>query len=178
MTKSNGYEYKTICPRCQSENNFGTFFCYACGKYFADVERVGLGHGNSKRGRGLPANCVPKAKLVMPGGTEMVLTGQPVFIERSDFDNTLPGDMVMNISRQHILITYSKGKYYVRDYGPEGRGSTNGTRLNGIDIHNKKGKALKDGDKIELAGQPELTLTFKLVQEDKEESGVTVGNRV
>jgi pSer/pThr/pTyr-binding forkhead associated (FHA) protein len=101
----------------------------------------------------------------MPGGTEIVLTGAPVFIERNDFDSTLPHDLLMSISRQHILITCSKGKYYLKDYGKEGKGSTNHTRLNGIDIYNKKKKALKDGDQIELAGQPELTLTFRLLPE-------------
>ncbi len=167
MPKSNGCEHRVICPRCRSENNFGTFFCYTCGKYFADVEEIAPGCGNGKRGPGRQAHSAPKAKLIMPGGAEMVLTGQPVFVERSDFDNALPGDTVMKISRQHILITCSKGRYYVKDYGPEGKGSTNGTKLNGIDLRNQKRKALKDGDKIELAGQPELTLTFRLLEDHR-----------
>jgi len=94
-----------------------------------------------------------------------MLTGIPVFIERSDFDSTLPHDILMSISRQHILITYSRGKYYVKDHGREGKGSTNHTKLNGVDIYNKGNKALKDGDTIELAGQSELTMTFRLLQE-------------
>lgn len=93
-----------------------------------------------------------------------MLTGDPVFIERADFDSTLPYDVLMAISRQHILITYSRGRYYIQDYGAEGKGSTNHTKLNGIDIYGKKRKALKDGDKIELAGQPELTMTFRLLE--------------
>ena len=106
----------------------------------------------------------PKAKVIMPGGAEIILTGIPVFIERSDFDSTLPHDLLMNISRQHVLITYNKSKYYVQDYGRDGKGSTNHTKLNGTDIYKKKKKALKDGDQIELAGQPELTMTFMLLQ--------------
>jgi len=106
----------------------------------------------------------PKAKVIMPGGDEIILTGIPVFIERSDFDSTLPHDLLMNISRQHVLITYNKSKYYVQDYGRDGKGSTNHTKLNGTDIYKKKKKALKDGDQIELAGQPELTMTFMLLQ--------------
>ena len=101
----------------------------------------------------------------MPGGTEITLTGDPVFIERSDFDITLPHDLLMCISRQHILITYGKRKYYLKDYGFDGTGSTNHTKLNGIDIYNKGKKALKNGDKIELSGQPELTMTFRLLQD-------------
>ena len=161
------YECKIICPRCQNANNAGSFFCYTCGKYFADVEEAKTGRGRNKRGRGALLRPAPRAKVIMPGGTEITLTGAPVFIERSDFDRTLPRDILMAISRQHILITYNRGKYYLKDYGREGKGSTNHTRLNGIDIYNKKRKALKDGDKIELAGQPELTMTFRLLQEPK-----------
>jgi len=103
--------------------------------------------------------------VIMPGGAEIILTGIPTFIERNDFDSSLPHELLMSISRQHILITYGRGKYYLKDYGSEGKGSTNHTKLNGIDIYNKSKKALKDGDKIELAGQPELTLTFRLLQQ-------------
>ena len=101
----------------------------------------------------------------MPGGNEIILTGNPVFIERNDFDSTLPNDLLMCISRQHILITYKNGKYYIQDYGHDGKGSTNHTKLNGIDIFHKRKRALNEGDKIELAGQSELTLTFTLLHE-------------
>jgi len=154
-------EGKIICPRCQSINNAGSFFCYTCGKYFADVEETKKGQGKTA------ARTAPKAKVMMPGGSEIFLTGAPVFIERSDFDKTMPNDILMRISRQHILITCSIGKYYLKDYGRDGKGSTNHTKLNGIDIYGKRKKALKDGDKIELAGQPETTMTFRLLKEPK-----------
>jgi hypothetical protein len=165
MMELEGGERKIICPRCQNTNNAGSFFCYSCGKYFADVEEAKTGWRPGKRRKGAPLRSVPKAKVIMPGGAEIMLTGFPVFIERSDFDSTLPHDILMSISRQHILITYSRGKYYLKDYGREGKGSTNHTKLNGIDIFNKRKKALKDGDEIELAGQPELTMTFRLLLE-------------
>jgi pSer/pThr/pTyr-binding forkhead associated (FHA) protein len=104
---------------------------------------------------------------MMPGGAEITLTGEPVFIERSDFNGTLSPDLLMRVSRQHTLITFDRGKYYLKDYGRDGTGSTNHTKLNGIDIYSQRKKALKDGDKIELAGQPELTLTFRLLKETK-----------
>jgi len=110
---------------------------------------------------------VPKAKVIMPGGAELTLTGAPVFIERSDFDSKLPHDILMRISRQHVLITYGRGKYYLKDYGHDGKGSTNHTKLNGVDIYDKRKKALKDGDEIVLAGQPKLTMTFRLPKEPK-----------
>jgi pSer/pThr/pTyr-binding forkhead associated (FHA) protein len=161
------HESTIICPRCQNTNNAGSFFCYTCGKYFVGAEEAKTGGWSNKRGRRALLSPALKAKIIMPGGAEIILTCAPVFIERSDFDSTLPNDLLMCISRQHILITYSKGKYYLKDYGRDGKGSTNHTRLNGIDIYNKKRKSLKDGDKIELAGQSELTMTFRLLQESK-----------
>jgi hypothetical protein len=166
-TEPDSRDGKIICPRCQSTNNAGSFFCYTCGKYFADIEEAKTGRGSNKRRRSAAVRTAPKAKVIMPEGAEIVLTGVPVFIERSDFDSTLPYDMLMRISRQHILITYGRGKYYLKDYGRDGKGSTNHTKLNGVDIYDKGKKALKDGDKIELAGQPEITMTFRLLQEPK-----------
>ncbi len=160
-----GNKHQIICPRCQNTNNAGSFFCYTCGKYFADTDEAKAGWVSKKRGRDTSPRPIPKAKVIMPGGAEILLTGLPVFIERSDFDSTLPHDVLMSISRQHVLITYDRGKYYLKDYGRDGKGSTNHTRLNGIDIYNKKRKTLKDGDKIELAGQPKLTMIFKLLPE-------------
>jgi len=159
--KADEPERKIICPRCLSANNAASFFCYNCGKYFADTGGAKTSR-QSKRKRGASRPRVSKAKIVMPGGTEITLSGEPTFVERSDFDGTLPPELLMKVSRQHALITCDKGIYYLKDYGRDGTGSTNHTKLNGIDIHGKRRKALKDGDKIELAGQPELTLTFKL----------------
>jgi hypothetical protein len=149
-------ESAIICPRCQHINYAGSFFCYQCGKFFVALNEPAAGLRTGKRK--LPL----KSRIDMPGGSVIKLQGDPVFIERSDFDSTLPNDLLMCISRQHVLITYSRGKYYVQDYGRDGKGSTNHTRLNGTDIFGKKKKALKDGDKIELAGQPELTMTFRI----------------
>jgi pSer/pThr/pTyr-binding forkhead associated (FHA) protein/DNA-directed RNA polymerase subunit RPC12/RpoP len=152
---------KITCPRCQHSNNAASFFCYACGKYFAEVEPKKINRpATPKKGK---AHSSPfRARVIMPGGSEITLTGEPTFIERSDFNGTTSTDLLMKVSRQHILITYDRGKYYVKDYGRDGTGSTNHTKLNGIDIHGKTRKALKDNDKIELAGQAELILIFKL----------------
>jgi hypothetical protein len=153
-------ENKISCPRCQSLNNAGSFFCYTCGKYFADAEETTTGKAGRKKRSTTPRSAL-KAKIIMPAGDEIMLTGTPIFVERSDFDSKLPHSVLMAISRQHVLITYSRGKYYLKDYGRDGKGSTNHTKLNGVDIYHKTRRALKDGDKIELAGQPELTMTFR-----------------
>ena len=160
-------ERKIVCPRCLSLNNAASFFCYKCGKYFADVKPARTARRPVKRKRGAPRSSVPRARVLMPGGDEITLTGEPVFIERSDFNGTTSHEILMKVSRQHALITFGNGQYYVKDYGRDGTGSTNHTRLNGIDIHGKRKKPLKDGDKIELANQPELTLTFRLTKGPK-----------
>jgi pSer/pThr/pTyr-binding forkhead associated (FHA) protein len=98
---------------------------------------------------------------MVPGRSDILLNGSPVFIDRSSFDPTLPHDILMSISRQHALVTYDGGKYYVQDHGRDGSGSTNHTKLNGTDIYRKGRQQLKDGDRLELAHQAELTLTFK-----------------
>jgi hypothetical protein len=151
------------CPRCQGSNDTGSFFCYTCGKYFAESDSSIRGRRQVKPGRGKSSRPTNNARVSMPGGSDIHLTGQPVFIERGDFDSSLPHDILMSVSRQHVLITYERGKYYVKDYGRDGKGSTNHTRLNGVDIYGKGKKLLKDGDKIELAGMPELTMTFKFL---------------
>lgn len=151
----------TICSSCQSLNTEGSFFCYQCGNYFSPADDKSTGNG-SKQKEIPSAQAALKARLIMPGRPDIALDGSPVFIERSSFDPTLPHDILMSISRQHLLITYDNGRYYVQDHGRDGTGSTNRTQLNGVDIYHKGRKPLKDGDRIELAHLPELTLTFKI----------------
>jgi len=151
----------TICSNCQSPNIEGSFFCYNCGTYFA--ENTGKPSNNgAKPPEPQEAHAATKARILIPGRPDVILTGAPFFIERGSFDQTLPPDVLMSISRQHVLITYDAGAYYVQDYGHDGGGSTNHTRLNDTDIYHKGRQALKDGDRIELAHQRELALTFKL----------------
>jgi DNA-directed RNA polymerase subunit RPC12/RpoP len=157
-------EERIICPRCRRSNNQGSFFCYTCGKYFADSEPAGP-PGNTGTDAIKPkAGSTPRAKLVMQGGLEISLAGSATFVERSDFEGKLSPDLTMCISRQHLLITGDDGVYYVQDYGRDGTGSTNHTRLNGEDIFRLGRRQLRDGDRIELAFQPELTLTFRMEQ--------------
>jgi hypothetical protein len=160
--EQNGAGNMINCPRCLNANDPGSFFCYKCGKYFVEFDSTPVEEGMGKKDEARKTTPAA-AKVLMTGGTWISLNGTPTFIERSDFDGTLPTDLLMSISRQHLLITYENGVYYVQDYGRDGKGSTNHTRLNGIDIYKKGRQPLKDGDKIELASQPELLLTFQLI---------------
>jgi hypothetical protein len=153
----------TNCQQCGSLNNAASFFCYNCGKYFADGEEVPAENGNGQVQSGAAQTPpTPRARLLMPGGSEVLLMGAPTFIERSDFNGKVPQDILMSISRQHMLITCDSGIYYLQDYGRDGTGSTNHTKLNRVDIHHKGRQALNDGDQIELSRQADATLTFKL----------------
>jgi DNA-directed RNA polymerase subunit RPC12/RpoP len=152
----------TNCPHCGNLNNAASFFCYNCGRYFADVDEAPDSNISSQAETGsLQSPAAPRARLLMPGGSEVQLMGAPTFIERSDLNGKVPQDVLMSISRQHMLITYDSGTFYLQDYGRDGTGSTNHTRLNRVDIHHKGRQALKDGDQIELSRQPEATLIFK-----------------
>jgi DNA-directed RNA polymerase subunit RPC12/RpoP len=154
----------TNCPQCGSLNNAAGFFCYNCGRYFAGGDEVPASNGSTHVEQGAaPDTPTPRARLLMPGGSEVLLMGAPTFIERSDFNGKVPRDILMSISRQHMLITCDGGIYYLQDYGRDGTGSTNHTKLNRVDIHHKGRQALKDGDQIELSRQADATLTFKLV---------------
>jgi pSer/pThr/pTyr-binding forkhead associated (FHA) protein len=148
-----------ICPACQGLNGAGSFFCYGCGNYIA-VEQEPAADGAAVKEA---VEVVPQgaaAKMILPGGREIVLTANPQFIQRSNFDGILPQDALMSVSRQHALVTFEDGTYYVQDHGRDGTGSTNHTRVNNVDIHHKGRHALMDGDRIELARQPGATLIF------------------
>jgi len=58
------------------------------------------------------------------------------------------------ISRQHLSITYEDGRYMIEDLN-----STNGTRINGVEISCHGKQPVEDGDIIEVAGI--LKLVFR-----------------
>jgi len=149
-----------ICPACHGLNGAGSFFCYSCGHYLEGAQEPEV--NDTVAGEIIQAAPeIAAAKMIMPWGEEIVLTGNPQFIQRSNFDGKLTQDALMSVSRQHILVTSENGTYYVQDHGRDGTGSTNHTRVNNIDIHHKGRHPLHDGDRIELARQPGATLIFK-----------------
>jgi len=151
-----------ICPACHGLNGAGSFFCYSCGNYF-DGEQEPVINGMIVEATGENVQQAPPAKMMLPGGDEIVLTCNPQFIQRSNFEGKLSQDALMSISRQHLLVTCENGTYYVQDHGRDGTGSTNHTRVNNIDIHHKGRRSVSDGDRIELARQPGATLIFRLI---------------
>ena len=101
------------------------------------------------------------AKLSLPGGNDILLAGNTRSLGRRDFEEFMPSAQVSYISRQHINIWSENGQYYIED-----RSSTNGTRVNGMDIKGTGRHALADGDVIELAGK--LSINFQKQNINKE----------
>ena len=58
------------------------------------------------------------------------------------------------ISRQHLRLTQENKEYFIEDLG-----STNGTRLNGVEIRGRGKQAIASGDTIELGNA--IKVTFK-----------------
>lgn len=94
------------------------------------------------------------ARLVTSSGEQIDLGGRLGALGRNDFQSLLKPDRAGLVSRQHILLDYDSGRYYIED-----KHSTNGTRLNGSAIKGTGRHMLKEGDTIELGNA--LTFTFR-----------------
>lgn len=107
-----------------------------------------------EKGVSRPASCtaVAGAKLILPNGSEIPLVAADRWVGRNDLRQTLASNSLELVSREHILISYISGRFYLED-----QKSTNGTKLNGIEIKGKGRFELRDGDIIELAGVAKLT---------------------
>ncbi len=106
-----------------------------------------------------PAAAPPhpvSARIVLPNGMELRLSGKGRTIGRSDLARALDLDRLALISRQHFEVKLEGEQFYIEDLK-----STNGTRLNGEDIGGKGAVSLKDNDIIEPAGA--IHLKFRLL---------------
>jgi len=92
---------------------------------------------------------------VLPDNTELPVTAVNRIFGRADFAKFIPGDDASYISRKHMSVFEEQGKFYARD-----EGSTNGTKVNGVDIKGKGKYELHDGDVIDVADV--VKLNFRL----------------
>jgi len=97
-----------------------------------------------------------RAKMALPNGIDIKLSGKCRVIGRADLARTLSLDDLGLISRRHFEVKLDGDRFYVEDLG-----SANGTRLNGKDISGKGPVSLDDGDVIEPAGA--VALKFHLL---------------
>jgi hypothetical protein len=62
------------------------------------------------------------------------------------------------VSRRHALIESRRDGIFITDHGPEGRGSKNGTFINGKKIEPGKPYRLNRGDEISLGSETKLKI--------------------
>jgi len=87
------------------------------------------------------------AKIALPNGIEIQLSGSSKIIGRADLARALNLDKLRLISRRHFEVKTKELQFYIEDLG-----SANGTKLNGVDISGKGPVNLNDNDVIEPAG--------------------------
>lgn len=92
-----------------------------------------------------------KAKIALPNGIDIQLSGNSKVIGRGDLARALSLDDLGLISRRHFEVKLDDEQFYIEDLG-----SANGTHLNGKDISGKGPVSLDDDDIIEPAGAVHL----------------------
>jgi hypothetical protein len=92
-----------------------------------------------------------RAKIALPNGIDIQLSGKSRIIGRGDLARTLSLDDLGLISRRHFEVKLDGEQFYVKDLG-----SANGTCLNGKDISGQGPVSLDDNDIIEPAGAVHL----------------------
>jgi hypothetical protein len=105
---------------------------------------AGIGHEDPSA---MLQSTIASAKIALTNGLEIGFTGNRRVIGRGDLARVLGLDDLGLISRRHFEIKYEQEQFYIEDMG-----STNGTRLNGVDIKGKGPMILNDDDVIEPAG--------------------------
>jgi hypothetical protein len=103
-----------------------------------------------------PAAAMVSASLTLPNGSAISLSTTDRWIGRDDLRQSLTSGGLQFVSREHILMSYANGRFYIED-----QKSSNGTKLNGNEIKGKGRFELKDGDVIELAN--EVKLAFRVL---------------
>jgi len=92
-----------------------------------------------------------RAKITIPNGIDILLSGKGKVIGRGDLARALSLDDLGLISRRHFEVKLDDEQCYIKDLG-----SANGTRLNGKDINGQGPVGLDDDDIIEPAGAVHL----------------------
>lgn len=94
------------------------------------------------------------AKLELPDGRVIPITGVRQTFGRKDFATYVTPEIANTISRNHFTIYFRSGEFYIEDAG-----STNGTILNNKEIRGLGPQVIKNGDVISPAGM--LPLRFR-----------------
>jgi len=101
-------------------------------------------------------SAAARAKLALPNGIDIRLSGESKVIGRSDLARALSLDDLGLVSRRHFAVKLDDEQFYIEDLG-----SDNGTLLNGKDISGQGPVILDDDDIIQPAGA--IPLKFHLL---------------
>jgi hypothetical protein len=102
------------------------------------------------------SSAVTRAKIALPNGIDIQLSGNSKVIGRGDLARDLSLDELGLISRRHFEVKSDDEQFYIEDLD-----SANGTKLNGEDISGKGPVSLNNDDIIEPAGA--IRLNFLLL---------------
>jgi len=142
---------EVVCPRqsCGKMNSTANAFCYYCGALLRQPARVTPQPGIS------PSTSPTGPRLRLKDNGEIYLTAETKWLGRDDLSGIVPERDLRYTSRQHLIIGFESGQYYIED-----QNSTNGTKLNGVQIRGKGKYRLHHGDQIQLADL--IMLTFEV----------------
>lgn len=98
-------------------------------------------------------------EVVFPKGIKKIVTNEMV-IGRRDFGNVLDASLLPRLSKNHLRI-YKQGKdFYVED-GYRGAASTNGTKLNGMEIRGAGPQQITTASTLSLGDVTDIQLSIK-----------------
>jgi pSer/pThr/pTyr-binding forkhead associated (FHA) protein len=136
-----------ICKYCKKDNPPGEWFCIEDGMplYAESISPV-----------------LPSARLILPNRT-IELEEKEISFGKEDFIEDVPASKIQHISRKlkpQFRIIRENETFFLDDYN-----STNGTKVNDIEINPKKGgsgrQELKDGDKILIANILKIEFQYR-----------------
>jgi len=146
----------SVCPSCGFDKNPSTAkFCMSCGKQLTPTPAPPAAAPPAAAPPPAPPVSYPVAKLVLPDMKEIPISGHEEKIGREDLLRVASPEDTKFVSREHLKITYENGRYYIVD-----EGSTNGTKLNGVEIKGQGKRELNTNDEIVLADT--VTVRFQM----------------
>lgn len=157
---------EVTCPSCGHVNPADSSFCEQCGATITAAPPV-------KPPTAVPTPTPPpsvpvqpptqptvpvvapkvEGALILPDGNQLSIGARKV-LGRVDLAKYASPDEAMWISRQHFTIFLENDRFYIQDDG-----STNGTKLNGVEIKDQGKQELRDCDEI-LVGDA-VKLSFR-----------------
>jgi len=146
------------CPHCNHDNPPDSLFCEECGFKLPQVAAPAAVHTPSA------PSVSPSILYTLTIRNNVIEVSEPIkTFGRQDFMNYIPESEYKYISRKQFTIFKENEKFFIQDGGEEDgkwKYSTNGTKLNGLEIKGAGKKELKDNDKILVADTIELVFNI------------------